>query len=106
MILWVNVYRDKSGFTSLGYAYLNRDEAATAARTVKSAKLLKTISFDDTVGEMTERERYDVLSRALDSCATPEGHASGSYGKVFDALVNMCPNVYSEEARKMQAGWY
>jgi hypothetical protein len=64
------------------------------------------MSFDDSEGEMTERERYEVLIRALDSCATPEGHKSGSYEKIFDALVKMCPNVYSEEARKMQAGGY
>jgi hypothetical protein len=64
------------------------------------------MAFDDTEGEMTERERYEVLSRALDACATPEGHASGSYAKIFYVLAKMCPNVYSEEARKMQAGGY
>jgi hypothetical protein len=106
MIHWVNVYKNADGYVSLGYPYLTHAEAVTAARSVKSAKLVKTIGFDDNEGEMNERERYEVLSRALDSCATPEGHASGSYGKLLDVLVRMCPNVYAEEARKMQSGGY
>jgi hypothetical protein len=106
MILWVNVYKNADGIVTLGYPYLTRSEAVTAARSVKSATLVKTMVFDDHEGWMNERERYEVLSRALDVCATPEGHASGSYGKIFDAIVKMCPNVYSEEARKMQAGGY
>jgi hypothetical protein len=105
-MLWVNVYKSVDGIVTLGYPYLTSSEAVTAARSVKSSKLVKTMAFDDCEGSMTERERYEVLSRALDSCATPDGHASGSYGKIFDALVKMCPNVYSEEARKMQAGGY
>jgi hypothetical protein len=106
MILWVNVYRNDDGYVSLGHTYFTRDEAVTVARGVQCATLLKTIAIDDAEGEMTERERYEVLSRALDVCATPDGHASGSYGKILDALVSMCPNVYIEEARKMQAGGY
>jgi hypothetical protein len=106
MIHWVNVYRNQLGIVTIGNTYLTRDEAVTVARSVQCATLLKTIAIDDTVGGMTERERYEVMSRALDSCATPEGHASGSYAMIFEALVNMCPNVYSEEARKMQAGGY
>jgi hypothetical protein len=106
MILWVNVYKNSDGYVSLGYPYLTRSEAVTAARSVKSATLVKTMGFDDHEGEMNERERYEVMSRALDVCATPEGHKSGSYGKIFDALVKMCPTVYAEEARKMQAGGY